>query len=333
MATVRSWGGSTYGGQNGYPIEEESPLAYCDSDGAGDVVVDNSLVTNEINIEGYVGVSVAFDMVLRSFDANGTNAYVEVSTDGENWEVAQEWEMTQQEEQYHLYPCEVNLTPFIQGANSIWIRWHYQAHFQYFWAIDNVLVEGIAAGGDPELTITDGLVWPTRLSPGNNVNFTMTISNLGGSDAPPFQVDWFQHLDAPPEIGDTGEQQYMIDGLAAQMSTTIEGTMMMQSVGNYEMYFFVDSQGEVTETNEDNNIPLPIPITVIRDAFYTETFDAFPPAGWTIEDNNMAGLYWNQSLRVEPCLMAAVMVTLLNQMPHSHLSIPMPQEILILTIR
>ncbi|MDP8207170.1 MAG: T9SS type A sorting domain-containing protein [Candidatus Electryonea clarkiae] len=149
-----------YGGDVGYPIEDSAPLVFIDSDAAGNEDVETSIVTPEIDVRDYMEVVLEFDHILRNYDPSGSEAWVEISTDGgDNWDEVEYWELTIGDEDMENariqdYPLELELDDFLEDAETMIIRFRYAAVFQYFWAIDNIVItaeERIIMPGPTEL--------------------------------------------------------------------------------------------------------------------------------------------------------------------------------------
>jgi hypothetical protein len=86
------------------------------------------------------------------------------------------------------------------------------------------------------------------------VTVTVTFRNYGTTDAGEFWLDWYANLASAPLAGAIGNRYERISGLAAGTTDTMVKTYTYTSVGDIAMYAQIDTNNEVTETNETNNV-------------------------------------------------------------------------------
>lgn len=114
-------------------------------------------------------------------------------------------------------------------------------------------VEVITRSG-PNLDLAD---FKSRVV-GNQVSFTVTITNNGDTDIEvPFRIDLFRDRENPPAFGDLGDAFQEVEGLAAGASTTWESQWMQVPDGEYFAYALVDSPNAIVEGIEADNIAGP----------------------------------------------------------------------------
>ena len=119
-------------------------------------------------------------------------------------------------------------------------------------------------GGQPDLTITN-VVWSnTNPYVSNNIDVSITVKNIGVADVTDlFYVDLYYNLTAPPTPYEIGDQTYDITtGLPAGDSLIVQFSMICNSTpGIWHSYVQVDTDLEVAESDEGNNIWGPDTIT------------------------------------------------------------------------
>jgi hypothetical protein len=97
------------------------------------------LVSPSMNTMGYTSLSLEFYQFYLDYD--GTDgAKVEVSTNGTAWTPLSNTTTTQGS-QNNFLKTTINLNAYINNS-SLYIRFKYDAQFDWFWAIDNVTVSG-----------------------------------------------------------------------------------------------------------------------------------------------------------------------------------------------
>jgi alpha-tubulin suppressor-like RCC1 family protein len=106
----------------------------------------------------------------------------------------------------------------------------------------------------PDLVIQSIELSPTSGEPGTTASLTVTIQNRGSVASGPFQLDTWYALATSPNCGDSGNQDEVINSLAA--GATVSFTYEFEfpnGFRNYRVRVFVDSQCAVPESNENNN--------------------------------------------------------------------------------
>ena len=121
-------------------------LMVVDSDAAGEVFMDESLITPVINCSQYRQVRLVFD---HNFLFNSNEiADVDVQVDGGDWQ-----NLARYKDQDEYGIADLDASALAAGHSSVQFRWHYyNAWYDWFWAVFRVsLVAGSgAAAGDFE---------------------------------------------------------------------------------------------------------------------------------------------------------------------------------------
>ena len=116
-------------------------LANADAAGSG-VVVDTQLISPSFNTVGYTSLNVTFKHYLRWLSA--TTGTVGVSTDGgATWTPVQTYNTATIGAATAFANANINLDAFVGQAN-VMLRFRYQAGWDYYWALDDIVVSGNA---------------------------------------------------------------------------------------------------------------------------------------------------------------------------------------------
>jgi hypothetical protein len=114
----------------------------------------------------------------------------------------------------------------------------------------------------PDLIIESIAAVPASPNTGQNVDFTVRVKNQGNADVPGnFYVDFF--IDTQPGgCGTDGFFHWMVNSLAAGASQDLSFTYVgFSTAGMHNLYAFADSFCAISESDENNNILGPVPIT------------------------------------------------------------------------
>ena len=132
----------------------------------------------------------------------------------------------------------------------------------------------------PELLVESITTSPVSPIVGQRVDVTVTVRNQGSDAAGPFFVDWYSNRTTAPLPLAAGEIFCNIAALAVAATTTCTGTFTYSTPGTFQMWAQVDTDQEVSETNENNNIRGPQTIVVNPAALLTLTASpTMVPAG------------------------------------------------------
>jgi len=122
---------------------------------------------------------------------------------------------------------------------------------------------------EPDLFIESMTCSPSSSAPGDSVTFTVTVTNVGGSDAGAFNVGFWSDLSSPPGSSDAFEDDLDVAGLAAGNSTSLDFVLTAPTAGDYRAHAYADRRagGEVAESNETNNLASCKWYVIIPDAY------------------------------------------------------------------
>jgi hypothetical protein len=123
----------------------------------------------------------------------------------------------------------------------------------------------------PDLIVTGIATNPVSPVAGQPVNVTVTVRNQGNGAAGSFFVDWYSNRASPPPLHTIGQIFCTTPGLAAGATSTCNGTFTYATAGVFNMWAQVDTEDQVSETNEVNNVRGPQPITVQQPFNYSLT--------------------------------------------------------------
>ncbi len=118
--------------------------AAVDSDCAGSVAMDESLVTPALDLGGALTVTLQFDHYFNRDTVETAAVEVRSSRTGGSWIIVKSWTADTPNPVHEI----LDLTAVAAGAANVEIRWHYgNANFAWYWYVDNVRVDYAAAGG------------------------------------------------------------------------------------------------------------------------------------------------------------------------------------------
>ncbi len=112
------------------------------------------------------------------------------------------------------------------------------------------------------LYVTDVSIDPNPVGPGDDVTVEVTIFNHGVDDAGAFDVEWFYAEDTEPSMGDVGDHTWTVASLDAMEETTVTSTTSYDELGAYDMYFIVNTDEAVTESDYTDNVHGPETVSV-----------------------------------------------------------------------
>ena len=95
-------------------------------------------------------------------------------------------------------------------------------------------------------------------------NLEVTVKNQGSKDAGNFWIDWYADLAASPLLYDIGDKYISLSSLASGATHIMSKTYTYNSPGNFDMYAQVDTNQQVTESDEANNVFGPVSIEVVN---------------------------------------------------------------------
>jgi len=122
-----------------------------------------------------------------------------------------------------------------------------------------------------ELLVQSITTSPVSSIAGQRVDVTVTIRNQGTAAGGPFFVDWYANRTTAPLPLEVGQVSCNIAALAVGATTTCTGTFTYVAPGTFQMWAQVDTDQQVSETNENNNIRGPQPLVVSSPMLLTLT--------------------------------------------------------------
>jgi hypothetical protein len=113
--------------------------------------------------------------------------------------------------------------------------------------------------GQPDLIIQSLTASTTEATKDQMVTVTIVIKNQGSVSAGSFYLDFYKNLSAPPALTQVGDKYWQVGSLAAFATSTFTYTFAFPG-GEINMYAQIDTDGDVSETNEYNNTYGPVKI-------------------------------------------------------------------------
>lgn len=107
---------------------------------------------------------------------------------------------------------------------------------------------------DVDLGIVSIALNPSVPQVGQTVEVTITIRNFGSTNAGSFYLDWYADRASSPSPGIVGDRWKKFSGLAAGASDTMTFNYTYTIEGIKKMYAQVDTDNQVEETYENNNV-------------------------------------------------------------------------------
>lgn len=99
---------------------------------------------------------------------------------------------------------------------------------------------------------------------GQPCEVTVSLRNQGTTAASAFWLDWYAHRAAPPTVHQYGDKYQRFASLAGGTTTSMTRSYTYPAPGVFSMYAQADTEQEVEETNEGNNVLGPKSVKVIK---------------------------------------------------------------------
>ncbi len=131
---------------------------------------------------------------------------------------------------------------------------------QVGYAANYVVYDGMALTSD--LVVLNVKTDPEQPEAGDEVSVQVTVKNLGTADTSQFCIDWYADLSSPPAAGQAGDARDNVFSLAPGETYTMNTTYTYAVPGDYNMYAQVDTDEEIEESNEMNNVSGPVNVLV-----------------------------------------------------------------------
>jgi hypothetical protein len=167
-----------------FSSNDASAFMLSNSDAQGSGVTATTLVSPEFSAQGYSTLSLSYHHYYRY--NNNESANVDVSTDGINWTTEQTHSSTQGADNGFVQ-ATVNLDAYA-GQTQLFLRFRYDASWDWWWAIDNVLVTGTPtamtwAWSSSPSGYASGTQNPTGAAVPSDRTFNLTVTAGNGCTA------------------------------------------------------------------------------------------------------------------------------------------------------
>ncbi len=86
------------------------------------------------------------------------------------------------------------------------------------------------------------------------VHFIVVVENNGESAAQDVNVDLFKNESGQPVLGDRGQMTHVIENIEPGQKIKIDYIYKMAESGFFQVFFVIDPENEISESNENNNI-------------------------------------------------------------------------------
>ncbi len=103
---------------------------------------------------------------------------------------------------------------------------------------------------------------PYKPAPGQSVDVDVTITNQGTNDTSSFWLDWYADKTSPPGISEVGDVYQNVSLAAGQTTVITLNYSGYSSAGAYQMYAQIDTEDQIDESDETNNVFGPQTINV-----------------------------------------------------------------------
>ncbi|MCS6859999.1 MAG: S8 family serine peptidase [Abditibacteriales bacterium] len=157
----------------------------------------------------------------------------------------------------------------------------------------------------PDLTVQSVSISPTASVPGTPLTATIVVRNDGTDTGGSFSVDFYENLSSAPGAGRTGNKRFTISSLGQGATTTLTYTFTPSNSGNYQAWVQVDTDAQVRENHEGNNVTGPIGY-IVANAVVQDTFSdrdgtvLGPGASDHLPDVSPSGGRWDSVGSVKP---------------------------------
>ncbi len=129
-----------------------------------------------------------------------------------------------------------------------------------------------------QLLVKSIVLSPAKPDVGEIVDVDVEISNVGATKATDFFVDFYQDLPGGPILDEVGTFFCAIASLGAESSTICSGVVIYSATGSFDAWAQVDTEDEVSEEQENDNIFGPQKVDVNADVDLIVTAIDLDPA-------------------------------------------------------
>jgi VCBS repeat-containing protein len=143
-----------------------------------------------------------------------------------------------------------------------------------------------------DLVVQSVVAVPANPGVGQSVAVTVTVKNQGSTDAGSYSIDFYQNLASAPASRQAGDANCVKNGLAAGATDSCTFTTTFSAAGSYKMWAQADTEQQVPESDENNNVFGPQAITAgpvaVNDAYGTGANAALDQAAPGVLGNDSA---------------------------------------------
>ena len=131
--------------------------------------MDESLITPTIDLSSGLTASLEFDHFFNLYQTEVADADVRSTLTGGSWVTVKTWGADTANPEHEI----IDITAEAAGVNDVQIRWHYyNANFEWYWYVDNVVVSFTSPGGCSMTSCStgsppgeqSGVAWPDLIS-------------------------------------------------------------------------------------------------------------------------------------------------------------------------
>jgi hypothetical protein len=171
------------------PDASQFYLSNSDAQGTGGIT-NTTLVSPAMSTSGMSAATINVSHYYRFNSGTDDRAFVEASTNGTTWTTLTTYSSTQGAANAFA-TANINLTASFLNQSTVYIRFRYTGSFDWYWAINNVIVSGTLTTA-PDATyawtsnpagFTSALKNPTGLTPSVTTTYTVTATNSFGCTA------------------------------------------------------------------------------------------------------------------------------------------------------
>ena len=151
----------------------------------------------------------------------------------------------------------VELLPYTYttaGSHSAWAQIDTDQTVAEADETNNVFGPQTVTVSDVDLRVSAITYTPSIARVGELVTVQVTVRNTGTTDAGTFWVDWYSHTTGAPAPHEVGDRYQQFSSLAAGASVTMIRTWTYTAERTNHTYAQVDTEEQVDETNETNNL-------------------------------------------------------------------------------
>ncbi len=208
-----------------FSSNDASSFVLSNSDAQGSGTTATQLISPAFSTVGYSSLSLSYHHHYRFNSGTSDRARVEVSTNGTSWTIVQTHSSTQGAVNGFVQ-ATVNLNAYA-GQPNVYLRFRYDATWDWWWAIDNVTVTGTPVALSWAWTSTPSGFNSTSQSPTNvsvNNNTTFTLSVTAGNGCATTANTGLVNAVTPPNAGTNSTLTTCSNSAGTNLVSTLGGT-------------------------------------------------------------------------------------------------------------